>query len=68
MGIQKKDITCPHCHKKNVWTEDNMFRPFCSERCQLIDLGGWASEQHRIVGDPISSANSDEFDESGSPE
>ncbi len=34
--------------------------PFCSERCQLIDLGAWASEEHRIKGEAISaSENSD---------
>jgi endogenous inhibitor of DNA gyrase (YacG/DUF329 family) len=32
------------------WTAGNEFRPFCSERCKLIDLGGWASETHRIPG------------------
>jgi hypothetical protein len=32
------------------WSAKNEYRPFCSERCKLIDLGGWASEQHRIPG------------------
>jgi hypothetical protein len=40
------------------WSDKNEFRPFCSKRCRLIDLGAWASESHRIKGDPIS-----EFDE-----
>jgi hypothetical protein len=30
------------------------YRPFCSERCQLIDLGDWLSENHRIKGDELS--------------
>jgi len=30
------------------WTESNKFRPFCSERCRLIDLGQWAAEGYRI--------------------
>ncbi len=46
-----KDIkkTCPICGKEMVW-ENNPFRPFCSERCRLIDLGKWASDEYRIPG------------------
>jgi len=32
------------------WT-DNPFRPFCSERCRLTDLGNWAAEKYRIKAD-----------------
>jgi endogenous inhibitor of DNA gyrase (YacG/DUF329 family) len=46
-------ITCPHCGKKDTWKPDNAFRPFCSERCKLIDLGAWADETHRIPGEEI---------------
>lgn len=53
MTIEKKDITCPYCGKKDTWKESNPFRPFCSTRCKLIDLGDWAAEGHRIPGDPI---------------
>jgi endogenous inhibitor of DNA gyrase (YacG/DUF329 family) len=35
------------------WNENSPWRPFCSERCKLIDLGAWASEQHTIAGDPV---------------
>lgn len=31
-----------------VWSKDSEFKPFCSERCRLIDLGQWAAEEHRI--------------------
>jgi len=31
-----------------TWSEQSQYKPFCSERCRLIDLGQWASEQHRI--------------------
>jgi endogenous inhibitor of DNA gyrase (YacG/DUF329 family) len=41
-------ITCPNCGKKGTWTPSNAFRPFCSDRCKLIDLGDWAAEEHRI--------------------
>ena len=38
---------CPTCGKPAVW-EDNPDRPFCSERCRLIDLGRWASEGYKV--------------------
>jgi endogenous inhibitor of DNA gyrase (YacG/DUF329 family) len=40
-------ITCPLCKKTTTW-EENPWRPFCSERCRLIDLGKWASDEYRI--------------------
>ena len=40
-------MKCPICRKETVW-EENPFRPFCSERCRMIDLGKWASEEYRI--------------------
>jgi len=44
-------VTCPTCRRALVWSESNPFRPFCSERCRLIDLGEWASEARRIAGE-----------------
>lgn len=46
-----KNIQCPTCGKKETWQADNSFKPFCSERCKLIDLGEWASESYRVAGD-----------------
>lgn len=46
-----KTVKCPTCGKSVPWTEKSKWRPFCSERCRLIDLGEWASENHRIAGD-----------------
>ena len=43
-------VRCPNC-KNLVEYKDNPFRPFCSERCQLIDLGAWASGDHAIAAD-----------------
>jgi endogenous inhibitor of DNA gyrase (YacG/DUF329 family) len=43
-------IKCPVCKKETAW-KDNPFRPFCSERCRLIDLGKWAAEEYRIAGE-----------------
>jgi hypothetical protein len=45
-----KKVKCPTCNKEVEWDKKNPFRPFCSERCKLIDLGEWASESHRIPG------------------
>ena len=43
-------ITCPLCKKTTTW-EENPWKPFCSERCKLIDLGKWASDEYRIEGE-----------------
>ena len=40
---------CPICKKPSVLTQDNPYRPFCSSRCKLIDLGDWAAEEHKIA-------------------
>ncbi len=40
---------CPHCTRQVTWPETSTY-PFCSERCQLIDLGLWANEEYRIPG------------------
>lgn len=45
----RKQMKCPICKKPANW-EGNTWRPFCSERCQLIDLGTWAGEGYRIPG------------------
>jgi endogenous inhibitor of DNA gyrase (YacG/DUF329 family) len=43
---------CPACNKPVHW-QDNPFRPFCSERCKLIDLSQWVSEEYRVPGKPV---------------
>ena len=40
---------CPTCDKQVEW-HDNPFRPFCSERCKLVDLSKWVSEEYRVPG------------------
>lgn len=45
---QKTINKCPTCKQKTVYDKNNPFRPFCSERCKLIDLGQWASEEYKI--------------------
>ncbi|MEX2327758.1 MAG: DNA gyrase inhibitor YacG, partial [Pseudomonadales bacterium] len=44
-------VKCPICEKNVRWIKDNIYRPFCSERCQLIDLGEWASGNRYIPED-----------------
>jgi len=41
-------VACPACGKPAAFGRANRWRPFCSERCRLADLGGWASESYRI--------------------
>lgn len=45
---QALSVTCPHCKKTSRWDSQNPFRPFCCERCKMIDLGKWASEEYRV--------------------
>ncbi len=45
-------MKCPTCGKSTEW-KDNSFRPFCSERCQLLDLGRWVDGEYRVPGDPL---------------
>jgi len=42
-------VKCPTCQTELIWNEEATFRPFCSKRCQLIDLGQWANEEHAIA-------------------
>lgn len=48
-----RTVSCPTCNRPVEWSESSPWRPFCSERCKLIDLGAWASGQRAIPGDPI---------------
>ena len=41
-------VTCPTCGKQVEWTPQAKWRPFCSDRCKMIDLGAWANESYRI--------------------
>jgi len=50
-------VSCPQCGKPAVWDSANRYRPFCSVRCQMIDLGAWASENYRI---PVAESKDEE--------
>ena len=43
-----REVRCPECGRSSPWSPDNPYRPFCSQRCKQIDLGGWASESYRV--------------------
>jgi endogenous inhibitor of DNA gyrase (YacG/DUF329 family) len=56
-------VKCPICKRPVPWSAEQLFKPFCSERCKLIDLGEWAMEEKRIPGEPLRRDNdSDEED------
>ncbi|WP_462320272.1 DNA gyrase inhibitor YacG [Halochromatium sp.] len=44
-------VACPTCGKRIIWGSESPWRPFCSERCKLLDLGDWLDENHRISED-----------------
>ncbi len=46
-------VHCPTCKTAVEWCAASTYRPFCSERCKLIDLGEWVSENHRIPGEEL---------------
>jgi len=48
MNTRVLEVNCPTCMKKVVWSEASPWRPFCSQRCKLIDFGDWASERNTI--------------------
>ncbi|MFO1400220.1 MAG: DNA gyrase inhibitor YacG [Steroidobacteraceae bacterium] len=49
-GVRR--VACPTCRREFEWTDAARWRPFCSERCRLIDLGEWLGERHAIPGEP----------------
>lgn len=46
-------VNCPICKKAVAWLPEQRFKPFCSERCKLIDLGDWATETYTIPAEPL---------------
>lgn len=46
-------VACPTCGKDVPFTPESKWRPFCSERCRLIDLGGWFDEENAIPGEEV---------------
>jgi endogenous inhibitor of DNA gyrase (YacG/DUF329 family) len=53
---------CPTCHEPVVW-EGNPSRPFCTERCRLVDLGAWMTERYRVPGEDAHVPDDDDENE-----
>lgn len=60
--MKARIVSCPHCGNSAQWSSTNPYRPFCSERCKMIDLGAWATESYRIP--VVESKNGPEIEES----
>ncbi|MES9993871.1 MAG: DNA gyrase inhibitor YacG [Candidatus Thiodiazotropha sp.] len=56
---EARTLPCPTCGKPVTWSTDAIWRPFCSERCRLIDLGDWLDENHKI-SEPLDDRPEDE--------
>lgn len=55
--MKKFEVSCPSCKKKFDYYSSE-FRPFCCERCRLIDLGQWLTESYTV---PVEKLSEDEF-------
>jgi hypothetical protein len=49
---RRETVRCPTCRREVAW-EGNPHRPFCSERCRVLDLGNWATDSYRIPGEEV---------------
>lgn len=47
-----RTVSCPTCRRPVAWLPENPYRPFCSERCRLTDLGAWADGSNAIPVPP----------------
>ena len=43
-------VRCPTCQREVAWVQDSAWRPFCSERCRMVDLGAWFTGDRSIAG------------------
>jgi len=49
-SVQVTAMRCPICKTPVDSSPQNRYRPFCSERCRMVDLGTWAGEGYRVPG------------------
>ena len=52
-------VPCPTCSRPALFSPENPWRPFCSERCRGVDLGAWANEQYRVASPPVQEDDDD---------
>jgi endogenous inhibitor of DNA gyrase (YacG/DUF329 family) len=64
--VSHRTVACPTCQRPVEWSTASAWRPFCSERCKLIDLGAWVSEERAIPGEKLPVVR-DEDDQSSPP-
>ena len=62
-----KRYACPTCKREIVWSTDFPWRPFCSERCKMVDLGAWLAEGRAIPGEPADEISGDPSREADPP-
>lgn len=62
MSTKELLVTCPHC-KKNFSYYESKYRPFCSERCRMVDLGVWLDEGYRMPVKPDELEDEEELPE-----
>jgi endogenous inhibitor of DNA gyrase (YacG/DUF329 family) len=62
-----KRIPCPTCKRDIEWNEQFPWRPFCSERCKMVDLGAWLSEARAIPGENLDETAADPSPEADPP-
>ena len=48
-AVTPRLVPCPRCRQPSRYDAANRWRPFCSERCRMLDLGAWASESYRVA-------------------
>lgn len=65
--MTNKKIKCPQCGRLSIYSLENSYRPFCSERCKLIDLGQWADESYRIPTHITDAQRQDGYSEDDAP-
>ncbi len=46
-------VKCPQCGESVPWISSQQYRPFCSERCKLLDFGEWANGSNAIADEPV---------------
>ncbi len=56
-------VKCPTCSRPVPWCAEQLFKPFCSDRCRLIDLGEWVMEEKRIPGESLPEEYGDDTDD-----
>ncbi|WP_123402094.1 DNA gyrase inhibitor YacG [Inmirania thermothiophila] len=61
-GHRAPTVACPRCGRPVPWEAASRWRPFCSARCRMLDLGAWLGGEHRIPGEPAPGA-----DDGGAP-